>query len=67
MSIETLVAVFKFVREDPSKLPAAAAVGLAAAALLIAWALFVRLNQNVEEMEPESLDQVRREDDKVSG
>jgi hypothetical protein len=66
LSIETLVAVFKFVREDPSRLPAAAAVGLAAAALLVAWGIFVRLNQVVEEMEPETLDQVRREDDKVA-
>jgi hypothetical protein len=67
LSIETLVAVFKFVREDPSKLPAAAAVGLAAAVLLAAWGLFVRLNQRVEKMEPEALEEVRREDEKVAG
>jgi hypothetical protein len=67
LSIETLVAVFKFVREDPSRLPGAASVGLAAAVLLAAWSLFVRLNQPVEEMEPEVLDQVRREDEKVAG
>jgi hypothetical protein len=66
MSIETLVAVFKFVREDPSQLPAAASVGLAAAVLLAAWGLFVRLNQRVEKMEPEALDEVVREDEKVA-
>ena len=67
LSIETLVAVFKFAREDPSRLPGAAAVGLVAAVLLAAWGLFVRLNQRAEEMEPEALDQVRREDEKVAG
>lgn len=67
LSIETLVAVFKFAREDPSQLAGAAAVGLVAAVLLAAWGLFVRLNQRVEEMEPEVLDQVRREDEKVGG
>lgn len=66
LSIETLVAVFKFVRTSPSQLPAAASVGLVSAVLLAAWGLFVHLNQPVEEMEPESLDQVRREDEKVS-
>jgi hypothetical protein len=66
MSIETLVAIFKFVREDPGRLFAASAVGLVAAALLAAWGLFIRLNSGVEEMEPEALDQVRDEDNKVS-
>ena len=67
MSIETLVAVFKFVRESPNSLPAAASVGLVAAVLLAAWGLFIRLNQDVEELEPEALDRVRREDEKVAG
>lgn len=66
LSIETLVAVFKFAREDPSRLPGAASVGLVAAVLLAAWGIFVRLNRRVEEMEPEALDQVRREDEKVA-
>ena len=66
LSIETLVAVFKFVRENPDRLPAAASVGLVAAFLLAAWGLFIRLNQNVEEMEPEALERVRREDEEVS-
>jgi hypothetical protein len=67
LSIETLVTVFKFARQDPSQLLGAAAVGLVAAVLLAAWGLFIRLNQNVEEMEPEALEKVRREDKKVAG
>jgi hypothetical protein len=67
LSIETLVAVFKFAREDPSQLPGAAAVGLVSAVLLAAWVLFVRLNQRVEEMEPDDVEEVRREDEKVGG
>lgn len=66
MSIETLVAVFKFAREDPSQLPSAAAVGLVAATLLAAWGIFIFLNKRAEEMEPDVLDQVRREDDLVA-
>lgn len=66
LSIETLVSVFKFVREEPEQLPAAATIGLVAAVLLAAWGVFVRLNQHVEKMEPEALEEVRREDDKVS-
>jgi hypothetical protein len=65
LSIETLVAVFKFVRESPNHLPSAATIGLVAAALLVAWGLFIRFNRSVEEMEPEALDQIRREDNKV--
>lgn len=67
LSLETLVAVFKFAREDPSQLPGAAAVGLVAAVLLAAWGLFVRFSQRVEEMEPDGLEEVRREDEKVAG
>lgn len=65
ISIETLVAVFKFVREAPEMLPSAAAVGLVGAGLLVAWGIFVRLNRDVEKMEPEMLEQVRKEDDRV--
>ncbi|CAN5860480.1 hypothetical protein BH10CHL1_BH10CHL1_37660 [soil metagenome] len=65
LSIESLVSVFKFSHENPENLPYAAAIGLVAAALLAAWGLFVRLNRSVEELEPEAMEEVKREDQKM--
>lgn len=67
LSIEALVLVFQFSHEHPEYLPQAAAVGLAAAALLAAWGLFVRLNQAAEQLEPEGIERARREDRRVEG
>ena len=50
---------------DPADLPRAASVAVGAAALLAAWAVFVRLNRSVEELEPEGLSEARSEDAKV--
>ena len=65
LSIETLVAVFRFGHEAPEYLPYAGAIGIAAAALLVGWGLFVRLNRSAEELEPEAMQQAKREDRKV--
>ncbi len=65
LSIETLVAVFEFVHEDSSRLPHASSVGIAAAALLAAWGLFVKLNKSAEELEPEAMEETKNEDRKV--
>jgi hypothetical protein len=67
LSIESLVAVFHYSRNDPSNLPYAAAVGLMAAALLAAWGVFVRLNTVAETQEPEAMAEAKREDHKVDG
>ena len=67
LSIETLVAVFRFSRDNPSNLPYAAAIGLTAAGLLAAWGIFIRLNLGAEELEPEALAAAKREDRKVEG
>ena len=67
LSIEALVAVFRFSRDDPSNLPYAASIGLMAAALLAAWGIFIRLNLGAEELEPEALAAAKREDHKVEG
>jgi len=40
LSIESLVAVFQLVHDDPSRLPHAASIALAAAALLASWGYF---------------------------
>jgi hypothetical protein len=65
LSIETLVAVFRFGHEAPQYLPYAASIGVAAALLLAGWGLFIRLNRSAEELEPEAMQQAKREDRKV--
>lgn len=65
LSVETLVTAFRFSREDPSRLPEVAMIGVAAAALLIAWGVFVRLNAYAEQLEPEAMERTKREDKKV--
>jgi hypothetical protein len=65
LSIETLVLVFRSSREAPEQLPYAASIGFTAAALLAAWGVFVHLNRSAEELEPEAMEQAKREDVKV--
>jgi hypothetical protein len=65
LSIESLVAAFRFSHEDPSLLPYAASVGGAAALLLVAWGVFVRLNVEAEKLEPDAMQQAKEEDEKL--
>ena len=65
LSIESLVAVFQFIHDDPSQLIYAAASGFTAAALMAAWGVFIRLNRSAEELEPEAIDREIKEDEKV--
>lgn len=65
LSIESLVAVFQFIHGSPALLPQAAAIAIAAAALLAAWGVFVRLNKSAEELEPEAMERAKSEDRKV--
>jgi hypothetical protein len=67
LSIESLVLVIEFGHEAPERLPYAASVALAAAALIAAWGLFVRLNRAAEELEPEAMSEAKAEDSKVRG
>lgn len=65
LSIESLVAVVQALHDRPETLPHAAAVAAGAAAILAAWGVFVRLNRTVEELEPEGIEEARKEDYKV--
>jgi hypothetical protein len=65
LSIETLVAVFELAHEDPTRLPHVSSIGFAAAVLLAAWGIFIRLNKSAEELEPEAMEQAKSEDRKV--
>ena len=67
LSVESLVSVFQFAHDAPHRLPHAAAVGVAAAALLAAWGVFIRLNCSAEELEPEAMERAKNEDREVEG
>jgi hypothetical protein len=59
------VAVFQFLHDDPTRLPHASAIAVAAAALMAAWGLFVKLNRSAEELEPEAMEDAKSEDQAV--
>lgn len=65
LSIKYLVAVVRFLDGDPRLLWSASSIGLAAAALLAAWGVFIRLNRAAEDVEPEAMAEAKREDVKV--
>ena len=65
LSIEALVAVFHFSRENPANLPYAAAIGITAAALLAGWGFFIRQNEVAERLEPEAMEAAKSEDRKI--
>ncbi len=66
LAIESLVAAFEVVHDDPSKLPHCASLAIGAAALLAAWGVFVRLNTAAEKLEPEAMRAAKKEDEKVA-
>src|SRR5688572_6447550 len=65
LSIKYLVAVVRFLEGDPRLLWNASSIGLAAAALLAAWGIFIRLNRAAEVLEPEAMREAKGEDRKV--
>ena len=65
LAIEGLVATFRASHEDPTQLFHAAALIASVAALLIGWGWFVRLNVYAEELEPEAMQEAKREDRKL--
>jgi hypothetical protein len=67
LSVECLIGVFQYVHGSPQYLPHAASIGLAAAALLATWGLFVRLNTSAEELEPHAMHDVQAEDKVIEG
>jgi TRAP-type C4-dicarboxylate transport system permease large subunit len=65
LSIESLVTAFELAHGDPSHLPQAASIAVAAALLLAAWGVFIRLNRSAEELEPEAMEHAKSEDEKL--
>ena len=64
-AIEALVATFRAAHEEPIQLVYAASVLVAAAVLLAAWGVFIRLNVHAEALEPEAMAQAKSEDHKL--
>jgi hypothetical protein len=46
LAIESLVAISKLMHDDPAKISDASFIAFAAAALLVAWGIFIRLSQH---------------------
>ncbi len=65
LSVESLIAVFQFTHQSPTLLPQAASIALAAALLLAAWGIFVKLNKSAEELEPEAMAETKKEDKEI--
>ena len=66
VAVEGLIATFKALREDPSTLPYAAAILVAAGVLLAGWGFFIRCNREAEELEPEAMQEAKSEDKKLT-
>lgn len=66
VAVEGLIATFKALREDPSTLPYAAAILIAAGVLLAGWGFFIRCNREAEELEPEAMEEAKSEDKKLA-
>lgn len=65
LAIKYLVAVVRFLEADPRLLWNASSIGVATAALLAAWGVFIRLNRAAEDVEPEAMADAKREDQNV--
>lgn len=65
LAIEFLVVVFEVAHDDPGRLPGAAAIGIATAALLVGWGAFIWFNKQAEELEPEAMQRTKHEDHKI--
>lgn len=63
--IEGLVATFRGAHEEPALLLHAAAIVGAAGVLLAGWGVFIRMNRYAEELEPEAMQEAKREDRKL--
>jgi heme/copper-type cytochrome/quinol oxidase subunit 4 len=65
LTIEALVLVFRYSHEAPENMAYAAIVAFSAAALMVGWGVFIRLNTGAEELEPEGMRQAKEEDKKM--
>lgn len=65
LTIEGMVATFKALHENLAFLPQVAALLAGIGVLLAGWGIFIRLNREAEELEPEAMQQAKQEDRKL--
>jgi len=65
LAIEALVVTFQGAHGDTAVLQYAAAMVFAVGALLAGWGVFIRMNRFAEELEPEAMQDAKREDRKL--
>ena len=65
LAIEAMISVFQFAHDDPTYLPHASLIGVAAALLLAGWGLFIKCNTSAEMLEPEAMAEAKREDENL--
>jgi hypothetical protein len=65
LAVEGLVATFRAAHEESVQLLHASALILAVGVLLAGWGVFVRLNRYAEELEPEAMQEAKKEDRKL--
>lgn len=65
LAIESLVASFRAAHDGPAQLYYAALMVAAIGVLLAGWGLFIRFNRAAEEMEPEAMQDAKKEDQKL--
>ena len=65
LAIEALVATYRAAHEAPTELLNAPALVFAVGILLAGWGIFIRLNRYAEELEPEAMQEAKREDQKL--
>lgn len=65
LAIEGLVATFRAVHEDPLQMLYASAMVAAVGVMLVGWGVFIKFNRAAEELEPEAMQEAKREDRKL--
>jgi hypothetical protein len=65
LAVEALVATMKALHEDMTLLPHAASSAAGVALLVAAWGYFIRANRAAEDVEPEAMEQAKKEDRKL--
>jgi Ni/Fe-hydrogenase subunit HybB-like protein len=65
LAIESLVATFHAVHEDMGELLYVAALTAGVGILLASWGVFIHLNRSAEELEPDAMEDAKREDEKI--